>query len=366
VTWRNVSCAYVHYPPSDRAVRAATLRHPASPCIKLTILTRSLFILLTSRLAQQIRDSEMHAIRAFTLLILLGLPVASAEQWAPTVRTVAIGDGVTLHYVEAGKGIPVIFLHGSISDYTYWEGPFKALAKHYHVLAYSRRYNYPNTNSSRPGYSATTDSDDLAAFIEQLHLGKVYIVGHSYGALTTLFLLVKHPDVVRGAVLAEPPAVSLLNHLDGNRAAQGTAMFADIERRLVQPMRAAFGLGDAELGVSTFINYVKDDPTAWSRMNASSQAETMRDAHEWEVMMTVGELFPDIEPQAVSKIQIPVLLLSGDRSYPFLNLIDEELVQLIPHSERIVLHGATHQMFYDKPAICEDEVLAFLRRNDSG
>jgi len=303
---------------------------------------------------------------ALGLLILWSLPVASTEQWAPTVKTVAIADGITLHYVEAGKGIPVIFLHGSISDYTYWEGPFKALAKQYHVLAYSRRYNYPNTNPSRTGYSAITDSDDLAAFIEQLHLGKGYIVGHSYGALTTLFLLVRHPGVVRGAVLAEPPAVSLLNHLEGNRAAQGAAMFADIQSRLVKPMQAAFGRGDSESGVRIFINYVKDDPTAWGRMYASSQAQTMRDAHEWEVMMPTGELFPTIEPQAISKIAAPVLLLSGDRSYPFLNLIDEELVHLIPNSERLILHGATHQMFYDKPAICEDEVLTFLRRNDSG
>jgi pimeloyl-ACP methyl ester carboxylesterase len=55
-------------------------------------------------------------------------------------------------------------------------------------------------------------------------------------------------------------------------------------------------------------------------------------------------------------------LLSGQDSYPFLNLIDEELLRLIPNSERIVLHGATHQMLYDKPVICDAEILTFFRR----
>jgi hypothetical protein len=35
---------------------------------------------------------------------------------APTIRTVDIGNGITLHYVDQGKGTPVIFVHGSLSD----------------------------------------------------------------------------------------------------------------------------------------------------------------------------------------------------------------------------------------------------------
>jgi pimeloyl-ACP methyl ester carboxylesterase len=271
-------------------------------------------------------------------------------------------NGIHLHYAEAGAGAPVVLVHGSISDYAYWEAPLEVLSQHYHVVAYSRRYNYPNANPNRPGYSAVVDADDLAALIDKLHLGPVYVIGHSYGALTALFLLVKHPGIARAVVLAEPPATSLLNHLEGVRAAEGKKMFEDMQQRMIQPMRDAFLNKKPEAGVQRFVDYVKEDPTAWNRMSASSKAETMRDAHEWEVMMTTGELFPVIEPEAISKINVPVLLLSGQNSYPFLNLVDEELLLLIPNCERIVLQGATHQMLYDKPAICDDEVLTFLRR----
>jgi len=46
----------------------------------------------------------------------------------------------------------------------------------------------------------------LQAFICVLHLGKVVVVGHSYGA--TLFLAAEHPQMLGALVLAEPPAIS--------------------------------------------------------------------------------------------------------------------------------------------------------------
>jgi hypothetical protein len=44
--------------------------------------------------------------------IVVGDPHADA----PTIRTVDIGNGITLYYVDQGKGTPVIFVHGSLSD----------------------------------------------------------------------------------------------------------------------------------------------------------------------------------------------------------------------------------------------------------
>jgi hypothetical protein len=55
---------------------------------------------------------------------------------------------VELHYVERGSGTPVVLVHGSLADYTYWEwsDQIPLLAEHHRVIAYSRRYNHPNRN----------------------------------------------------------------------------------------------------------------------------------------------------------------------------------------------------------------------------
>jgi pimeloyl-ACP methyl ester carboxylesterase len=292
---------------------------------------------------------------------LLMVPSRSRALDAPARRfSIAdVGDGIRLHYFEQGSGEPVVFVHGSISDLSYWGdqiGPFSAAGRR--ALTYSRRYNWPNANPSRRGYSAVADADDLARLIEVRGMAPAHVVGHSYGAFVALFLASRRPDLVRTLVLAEPPAVSLLAHVQGPRAAEGAAMYEDICTRMVIPMRAAFSQGRTEDGVAVFIDYVFADPGAWGHFSPEDKTQTLRDAHEWEVMMTTGELFPPISPDAVRAIRAPALMLSGAKSYPFLGLIDEELTRLLPNNRRIVFSTAGHQMWLQEPQKCRDAVLA--------
>jgi len=290
----------------------------------------------------------------FPILIVVSLLSQPSVADGPQFKSVAIGNGVTLHYVEQGKGVPVIFVHGSLSDYGYWKQQVAPFAARYRVIAYSRRYNAPNDNPPIDGYSAITDSDDLAALIETLHLGRVYLVGHSYGALTALFLAARHPELLRAVVLAEPPAVSLLQHLSPPNTAKGQAMFADIQKNMVEPMKLAFYEGNTDLGVGFFINYVFAKPDAWQKMSADDKKDTLRNVEEWNVMLPSGTLFPEISPAAVKAIRVPTLIMSGGKSYPFLALIDNELERSIPGSRNIVFADSGHQMWFKHPDECRD------------
>lgn len=214
-----------------------------------------------------------------------------------------------------------------------------------------------------PPWSMRTISQPLS---RNLVSAKVNVVGHSYGALTALFLAQKHPELVRTLVLAEPPAISLLATMSGDDAAKGKAMFADIQRHVVAPMRVAFSHGDREAGVATFIDYVFGDAAAWQKMSPSSRKATMRDAHEWDVTMTTGTLFPALDPSSVRHIMMPVLLLSGAKTYPFLRLIDEDLAHLLPDNRNFVLSKSGHQMWYQQTADTRGAVEAFLRVHGRG
>ncbi|HKT87889.1 MAG TPA: alpha/beta hydrolase [Candidatus Sulfotelmatobacter sp.] len=304
---------------------------------------------------------QIRAISCFVFL-LSALCGAQSTEPAPPVKAAKIGHGIVLHYVDQGSGVPVIFVHGSLSDGGYWHDQIPEFAKHYRAIAYSRRYNYPNENPARRGYSAIVDADDLAAFIRTLHLGRVVVIGHSYGAFTALYLATRHPELVRALVLCEAPAISLLKDLPAAEAATGNADFTDIQQHMVEPMQQAFRKGDTEAGVAVFIDYVFRDPHAWEKMSEASRKETLRDAHEWDVMMTTGTLFPDLDPKAVHKISAPTLLLSGAKSYPFLALITQELARLLPNRQDIVLPDAGHQMWYQDPEICRNDVETFLNR----
>jgi len=284
-----------------------------------------------------------------------------AKDEAPLLKEITLSNGVALHYVEQGTGTPVIFVHGSLGDYTYWKQQVDAFAKHFHVVDYSRRYNWPNENKAVPNYSAETDADDLAELIKSLRLSPANVVGHSYGALTGLFLAIRHPELLRRLVLAEPPAVPLLEHLSGENAQEGKTLYADIQARMVAPMHDHFAAGDRNAGIATFIAYVSNDPEAWGKMSPAAQAETLRDAHEWDVMMTTGVLFPAIAPDSIRQIRTPVLLISGAKSFHFLGLIDDELARLLPNSQRLIVPDAGHDMWEQAPELCRTRVEQFLK-----
>jgi pimeloyl-ACP methyl ester carboxylesterase len=320
-----------------------------------------------NRIAKWILGAAVVAVTIFTgLSARQHPPAAHLKDDAPAIRRVIISGGIELHYVERGTGVPVIFVHGSLSDGGYWNDQLRPFAASgYRAIAYSRRYNPPNTNIAQPGYSAAADADDLAALIEKLQLGKVHVIGHSYGALTALFLAVKHPELVRTLVLAEPPAVSLLAYLPADQSEVGRTTLADIQERMVKPMKTAFQQGDRTAGLRTFMDFVLDDPHAWDSMPEAARQDMLNHSHEWDIMMTTGELFPDLEPQAVRKIVAPALILSGEKSYRFLALIDEELARLLPHNHRIILRGATHRMWFEQPEPCRTGVLDFWRSQGS-
>ena len=297
---------------------------------------------------------------AEALALAAGSSLAQKNAGDPPIHAASIGQGITLHYVDEGTGVPVIFVHGSLSDGGYWADQIGPFAEHYRAIAYSRRYNYPNTNPPRPGYSAVADSDDLSALIRTLHLGKAVVIGHSYGALAALFLAARHPQQVRALVLAEPPAVPLLVDLSGDERERGKALFEDIQQRMVRPTQQAFGKGDREDGIRIFMAYVFNDPHAWDKMPQSDRDHTLRDAHEWDVMMTAGTLFPAITPQVVQRISSPVLILLGAKTYPFLELIGRDLATLLPKSRTIVFPDAGHQMWLQEPEECRNDVEKFL------
>jgi hypothetical protein len=116
------------------------------------------------------------------LLVLNSSAVGQASSAQPAVQQVQVDTGIELHYVELGKGEPVVFVHGSLSDGSFWNPQLGPFAEKYHVIAYSRRYNQPNVNKTLPGYSAVDDADDLAGLIEKLQLGRgLLFPGNSNG-----------------------------------------------------------------------------------------------------------------------------------------------------------------------------------------
>jgi pimeloyl-ACP methyl ester carboxylesterase len=49
-------------------------------------------------------------------------------------------NGTSLKYIEQGDGVPVVFVHGSMTDQRVWEKQRPAITKGYRYIAYNQRY----------------------------------------------------------------------------------------------------------------------------------------------------------------------------------------------------------------------------------
>jgi pimeloyl-ACP methyl ester carboxylesterase len=269
--------------------------------------------------------------------------------------------GVELHYIEQGQGEPVILLHGGQGDYRAWQAQMEALAPRYRVISYSRRYHHPNANPiTSTSHSALVDATDLAGFIAALNLGRVHLVGTSYGAFCALAFALQHPDGVRSMVLAEPPI-----HQWATRTPRGTAAYEEFLRTVHEPAGRAFRDGDDHGAMRIFIDAF-DGPGTFDRLPEERRAIVMANARFFRAITSSSDPFPDVLRERVRQLRMPALVVSGENTDELHKLVTEELARVMPGAERAIIRQAGHGSPRQNPAAFNEAVLAFLSRHAAG
>lgn len=289
------------------------------------------------------------------LLVLFLVPVVVASAGAAEVRSVR-ANGVELHYIEQGRGDPVVLLHGGQGDYRSWAPQMAALARHYRVIAYSRRFHHPNDNPPTPDYRAAyTDAADLHAFVQCLQLERAHIIGTSAGALTALVMATQHPGSVRSLVLAEPPV-----HRWARDAPRGRALYDDFMATTWRPAGAAFRAGNTPQGMKILVDGFGGAGT-FDAMKPAARETALQNARFFEVATASADPFPAVSGEAVAALRMPILILRGEHTVPLHAFVNDELQRLLPHAQSKTIHGAGHGAAREQPEAFNQAVLAFLQ-----
>lgn len=275
-------------------------------------------------------------------------------------KHVRAGD-VDLAYVEQGHGAPVVFLHGSgATDLRTWGQQIEPFAEHHRVIAYSRRCHYPNAwlDDGCDPMSTLVHVGDLAALIAALQLGRVHLIGFSYGADIALRFAVQHPERLRTLVLVEPALFSWLVALPG-----GSEVFAEFAGAMM-PAKRAVQNGDLEQGARLFIEAVMGSgsfdqlpPSLRDRLMANAQLIGFEPTR-------IGESGTDITYDEAATIRTPTLILTGAQSQQLFSLVNQELARCLPNAEQAQIDEASHLMHVMNPHDFNAKVLAFLAKHD--
>jgi pimeloyl-ACP methyl ester carboxylesterase len=105
-------------------------------------------------------------------------------------------DGARIWYGTAGKGEPVVLLHGGMESSLSWGNQVPALIKsHHEVILIDSRGHGRSTLGPYP-LSYEKMQSDVVAVMDTLHLKKVAFVGWSDGAIISLIMAMKNPERV--------------------------------------------------------------------------------------------------------------------------------------------------------------------------
>jgi pimeloyl-ACP methyl ester carboxylesterase len=111
-------------------------------------------------------------------------------------------DGLSIRYLEAGTGPPLVLLHGAGDNSLDWQWVMPALAATHQVFA----PDLPGSpDSARPAadYSPAFFEWFVAAFVDELNIGRATFVGNSLGGLISLRLALSESTRVRALVLVD-------------------------------------------------------------------------------------------------------------------------------------------------------------------
>lgn len=126
---------------------------------------------------------------------------AAAQDVKIESRFAQVGD-IKMHYLVAGKGTPVLLLHGYAQNSHMWRPTMMQLAKTHLVVAPDLR-GFGDTTKAKDGYDKKSMAQDVHALAKQLGITKTGVVGHDIGLMVAYAYAAQYPQEVERIALLD-------------------------------------------------------------------------------------------------------------------------------------------------------------------
>jgi len=278
----------------------------------------------------------------------------SYRNWdLPSKLKTLTANGYEIAFIERGQGIPVVLIHGSLSDYRSWSLQMESFSKSFRTIALSLRHCYPEPwDGEGDNFTVRQHVDDTAAFVKNIQAGPVHLVGHSRGGSVALILAAEHPELFRTAVLVDPAPLEEM--FPGS-----PEVAAELEKRKTFVIEAVDFIkqGDMDKGLEIFTDAVSINGT-WKKLPEA--VKQIRRENAWSLKSLVTDAQEPFNYKHVKKMDMPVLLVTGEKSPSIYRMMHAALEKSLKNFRKTMIPKASHGMHTDNPKAFNTAVLDFL------
>jgi 3-oxoadipate enol-lactonase len=262
-------------------------------------------------------------------------------------------NGFQLYYEEHGKGFPVVLAHGAGGNHMSWWQQIPVFSMRFRCITFDHRGWGLSLDADDSGPAAFVD--DLEGLLDRLGVEETYLVGQSMGGLTCLAYTLRHPDRVRGLVMANTFAgmrreVWLASN-DGLREAAQAVW----QRRREDGVKRALGPGFASAHRDRAFLYKQ---IRMLNEHGPNNLQTEAQVQRLRALERVPETAAGRE--ALASLKTPVLFIGGEHDEVMPVSLMEVARGLIPSARMSVVAGAGHSVYFEAPEVFNQLVLDFL------
>ena len=282
-------------------------------------------------------------------------------------------NGVRLHYVTAGKGKLIMFVHGFPEFWYEWKNQLAEFGRDYQAVAPDMRgYNLSSKPEAVDQYQVKYMVEDLRALAEKLGHKKFILVAHDWGGAIAWAFAIAHPDYVEKLVIINAPHPGVFQRELRENAAQQKASQYMLFFRSPQAETMLSANNYAQLvqvvlgeGLKSGVFTEEDKKAyieAWSQPGAltgglnyyrAARVGPPSDADKQPANFAAG--LPSLE------VKVPTLVIWGEKDTALLTGNLEGLEKFVPNLTIKRIPDGTHWVIHEKPALVNGYIREFIK-----
>lgn len=248
-------------------------------------------------------------------------------------------NGVNLVYDDSGgEKIPFVTLHGGPgmgSRKGDW-ATFQPLTDTFRLISFDQRGN--GESEGREPYSHEQFVADLEGLRQKLNLGRIVLLGGSYGGFIALEYALRHPENLHALILRDTAASNKYQYTAKQRAlASGFPMDAKRLDRLFAGRLTSDEDFRESFAMIQPLYTVRHDPEEEARRLAAIPFRYQ--THNWAFSRNQ----PNYDLTArLPEIKVPVLITVGRHDWITPLEASQELHRLLPNSQLVIFENSGH------------------------